>query len=171
MNVATFISPALHLRFALQSLLPLLLFPSNNAPQIVLYCVARCVSALLPRQQVASNWPSDRPIPTESKTFSVFAAVVWGSVMWLFDQRRQNLQGGLVNSMDCESAARSEAKKILADIKRCADLYVNAEKWQKYVLFALDWMPSLRSQFCMLTPPLAPPLSLFSLRTLIWHNK
>ncbi|PWN94774.1 hypothetical protein FA09DRAFT_332684 [Tilletiopsis washingtonensis] len=128
-------------------------FGERNAvnEQIVLYCVARCVSALLPRQQVASNWPSDRPIPTESKTFSVFAAVVWGSVMWLFDQRRQNLQGGLVNSMDY--------------------LYVNAEKWQKYVLFALDWMPSLRSQFCMLTPPLAPPLSLFSLRTLIWHNK
>lgn len=71
-------------------------------PQIVLYCVARCVSALLPREPVPSNYPSTKPIPTEAKTFSIFAAVVWGSVMWLFDQRRQNLQGGLVNSMDCE---------------------------------------------------------------------
>ena len=61
---------------------------------------------------------------------------------------------------------------MMADIKRCTDLYVNAEKWQKYVPFALDWMLSLRSQPCMLTPPLPPPLlSLFSLRTLIWHNK
>jgi len=46
---------------------------------------------------------------------------------------------------------------MMADIKRCTDLYVNAEKWQKYVLFALDWMPRLRSLPSMLTPPLSPP--------------
>ncbi|PWN39960.1 peroxisomal protein [Ceraceosorus guamensis] len=86
-------------------------FGERNAvnEQIVLYCIARVVSALLPREPVAENWPSHKPIPTDSKTFTIFAGLVWGAVMWTFDQRRQTLQNGLVNSMDY--------------------LYINAEKW------------------------------------------
>ncbi|CAO1631479.1 unnamed protein product [Sympodiomycopsis kandeliae] len=77
--------------------------------QIVLYSCARCISALLPRAEVPSNYPAKKPIPTDSKAFTIFAALVWGSVMWLFENRRVNLQNGLVNSMDY--------------------LYVSAEQW------------------------------------------
>ena len=77
--------------------------------QIVLYSCARCVSALLPRSQVPSSYPPNRPIPTDSKSFEIFAALVWGSVMYLFENKRIRLQNGLVNSMDY--------------------LYVNAEHW------------------------------------------
>jgi hypothetical protein len=51
---------------------------------------------------VPSSYPAKKPIPTDSKSFEMFAAVVWGSVMWLFENRRVNLNNGLVNSMDCE---------------------------------------------------------------------
>ncbi|PWN21411.1 peroxisomal membrane protein 4 [Microstroma glucosiphilum] len=77
--------------------------------QIVLYSCARCVSALLPRASVPSSYPAKKPIPTDAKSFEIFAALVWGSVMWLFENRRVNLNNGLVNSMDY--------------------LYVNAEHW------------------------------------------
>ncbi|CAO1637389.1 unnamed protein product [Parajaminaea phylloscopi] len=77
--------------------------------QIVLYSCARCVSALLPRAEVKPDYPARRPVPTDSKAFQVFAALVWGSVMWLFENRRTRLQNGLVNSMDY--------------------LYANAEVW------------------------------------------
>lgn len=70
--------------------------------QIVLYSCARCVSALLPRATVRPDYPSKRPVPTDSRAFAIFASLVWGSVMWLFENRRIRLQNGLVNSMDCE---------------------------------------------------------------------
>lgn len=57
---------------------------------------------MLPREPVPSNYPPNKVIPTEKRTFSIFAGLVWGAVMWLFKNRRQNLQGGLVNSMDCK---------------------------------------------------------------------
>ncbi|PWN31917.1 peroxisomal membrane protein 4 [Meira miltonrushii] len=78
--------------------------------QIVLYCIARCVASLLPREPVSADYPASKVIPIEKKTFSIFAALVWGCVMWLFKNRRQRLQGSLVSSMDY--------------------LYVNAEKWK-----------------------------------------
>ena len=34
-----------------------------------------------------------------AKAFAVVATLVWGSVMWLFENRKQTLQSGLVNSM------------------------------------------------------------------------
>lgn len=73
--------------------------------QIVLYSCARCVSALLPRAEVKPDYPAKKPIPTDSKSFEIFAALVWGCVMWLFENRRVRLQNGLVNSMDCECEA------------------------------------------------------------------
>ncbi|PWN28571.1 peroxisomal membrane protein 4 [Jaminaea rosea] len=68
--------------------------------QIVLYSCARCVSSLLPRAEVRPDYPAQKPIPTDSKSFEIFAALVWGCVMWLFENRRVRLQNGLVNSMD-----------------------------------------------------------------------
>ena len=40
-------------------------------------------------------------IPIDNTAHQIFAALTWGSVMWLFQNRRQFLNGGLVNSMDC----------------------------------------------------------------------
>lgn len=74
--------------------------------QIVLYCIARCVASLLPRETVSADYPASKVIPIEKKTFSIFAALVWGCVMWLFKNRRQRLQGSLVSSMDCECVQR-----------------------------------------------------------------
>ncbi|KDN45889.1 peroxisomal membrane protein 4 [Tilletiaria anomala UBC 951] len=86
-------------------------FGKRNAvnEQIVLYCTARVVSSLLPRQKVNVDWPAHKPIPTDKNVFQYFAAITWALVMWNFAERRQSLQNGLVNSMDY--------------------LYVNAEKW------------------------------------------
>lgn len=96
--------------------------PPSFLLQIVLYSCARCVSALLPRASVPSSYPAKRPIPTDAKSFEIFAAVVWGSVMWLFENRRVNLNNGLVNSMDCEyrrlvaeEAAAGGKRERLAD--------------------------------------------------------
>ncbi|WFD41284.1 uncharacterized protein MJAP1_004281 [Malassezia japonica] len=68
--------------------------------QIVLYCVGRCIASLLPRADVPSNYPSNKVIPVDNTSHQIFAALTWGWVMWLFTNRRQNLNGGLVNSMD-----------------------------------------------------------------------
>jgi peroxisomal membrane protein 4 len=69
------------------------------------------VASLLPREPVGPDYPSHKVIPIERKTFTIFAAVTWGCVMWLFKNRRQNLQGSLVSSMDY--------------------LYINAERWKE----------------------------------------
>lgn len=69
--------------------------------QIVLYCAARCLASLLPRAPVPDNYPPNKVIPIDNTAHQIFAALTWGSVMWLFQNRRQFLNGGLVNSMDC----------------------------------------------------------------------
>lgn len=71
--------------------------------QIVLYCVGRIVASFLPRAEVPPTYPPNRVIPVDDKAHQIFAAVTWGTVMWLFMNRRQRLNGGLVNSMDCTS--------------------------------------------------------------------
>ncbi|WFD30505.1 hypothetical protein MSPP1_001526 [Malassezia sp. CBS 17886] len=68
--------------------------------QIVLYCVSRCIASLLPRAEVPPSYPKNKVIPIDNTAHQIFAAVTWGTVMWLFVNRRQNLNGGLVNSMD-----------------------------------------------------------------------
>ncbi|WFD00506.1 hypothetical protein MYAM1_003255 [Malassezia yamatoensis] len=68
--------------------------------QIVLYCVGRCIASLLPRAEVPSDYPAKKVIPIDGTAHKIFAAVTWGTVMWLFVNRRQRLNGGLVNSMD-----------------------------------------------------------------------
>ncbi|WFC96587.1 hypothetical protein MBRA1_003248 [Malassezia brasiliensis] len=68
--------------------------------QIVLYCVGRCIASLLPRAKVPSDYPANKVIPIDNNAHQIFAAITWGTVMWLFVNRRQRLNGGLVNSMD-----------------------------------------------------------------------
>jgi peroxisomal membrane protein 4 len=40
-----------------------------------------------------------KPIPPDSRYFSVFAAITWGAVMWLFQHRPETVQPGMFNSM------------------------------------------------------------------------
>jgi peroxisomal membrane protein 4 len=69
----------------------------------VLYVCSRVVASFLPRAFAAPAKGSGtplRPIPPESRTFSAFAAVCWGLVMYLFRERGETLQAGMFNSMN-----------------------------------------------------------------------
>jgi len=83
-----------------------IVFGDRNAvnEQIVLYICSRVVASFLPRaKSPPSGSPrpanSKRPTPPDARLFSVFAALSWGAVMWLFSNREQNLQPGLHSSM------------------------------------------------------------------------
>ncbi|EJF66482.1 peroxisomal membrane protein 4 [Dichomitus squalens] len=70
--------------------------------QIVLYVCSRVVASFLARAKTPySNAPaaSGRPLPPDSRQFSIFAAVCWGAVMWLFKERGETIQPGMFNSM------------------------------------------------------------------------
>ncbi|EGN94549.1 hypothetical protein SERLA73DRAFT_188508 [Serpula lacrymans var. lacrymans S7.3] len=72
--------------------------------QIVLYVVSRVVASFIPRADAPySKSPSSggvtRPVPPDSRYFTVFAALSWGAVMWLFKHRGETIQPGMFNSM------------------------------------------------------------------------
>ncbi|KAF5313232.1 hypothetical protein D9619_003356 [Psilocybe cf. subviscida] len=85
------------------------IFSDRNAvnEQIVLYVVSRVVASFIPRasspynasaQSVLSG-PGTKPLPPDSRYFTVFAALSWGAVMWLFRHRGETIQPGMFNSM------------------------------------------------------------------------
>ncbi|KAL9715768.1 hypothetical protein Ac2012v2_000210, partial [Leucoagaricus gongylophorus] len=86
-----------------------LVFGERNAvnEQIVLYVVSRVVSAFIPRASSPYNTSPQsslasstvKPVPPDSRYFSLFAALAWGSVMWLFQNRGETIQPGMFNSM------------------------------------------------------------------------
>lgn len=43
--------------------------------------------------------PYPRARPPNARLFEIYAAVTWGAVMYLFKERRDTLQGGMINSM------------------------------------------------------------------------
>ncbi|KAJ7357032.1 Tim17/Tim22/Tim23/Pmp24 family-domain-containing protein [Mycena albidolilacea] len=73
--------------------------------QIVLYVVSRVVASFIPRSSSpysSSSPPAPgtvRPAPPDSRYFTMFAALSWGAVMWLFENRGETVQPGLFNSM------------------------------------------------------------------------
>ena len=80
--------------------------PCLLSTKIVLYVVSRVIASFLPRAGTPySKAPSSdvttlvRPVPPDSRYFSVFAALAWGAVMWLFKHRGQSIQPGMFNSM------------------------------------------------------------------------
>lgn len=75
------------------------LTPVNE--QIVLYCIGRIASALLPRAKVSPDHRKGDVIPIDKTAFKICAAVTWGTIMWLFVHKRERLNRGLVSSMDC----------------------------------------------------------------------
>jgi len=84
-----------------------IVFGDRNAinEQIVLYVCSRVVASFIPRARSRSPDPSrpvntvQKPIPPDARLFSMFAALSWGAVMWLFAHRGQTLQPGLHSSM------------------------------------------------------------------------
>ncbi|THH32343.1 hypothetical protein EUX98_g1847 [Antrodiella citrinella] len=72
--------------------------------QIVLYVCSRVVASFIPRASSpyamsSTATSSVRPVPPDSKYFSVFAAVCWGAVMWLYQHKGETIQPGMFNSM------------------------------------------------------------------------
>jgi len=78
-------------------------FGDRNAvnEQIVLYVCSRVVASFIPRSPSPTLEPGApvKPLPPNSRYFSIFAAVVWGAVMWLFEHRGQTIQPGMFSSM------------------------------------------------------------------------
>ncbi|KAF9535529.1 Tim17/Tim22/Tim23/Pmp24 family-domain-containing protein [Crepidotus variabilis] len=84
-------------------------FGDRNAvnEQIVLYVVSRVVASFIPRATQPYNAASGstragsavKPIPPNSRYFTVFAALSWGAVMYLFRHRGETIQPGMFNSM------------------------------------------------------------------------
>ncbi|CCO27766.1 Peroxisomal membrane protein 4 AltName: Full=24 kDa peroxisomal intrinsic membrane protein [Rhizoctonia solani AG-1 IB] len=91
--------------------------------QIVLYVCSRVVASFIPRAfpSPPHNPNGDvlipaRSVPPDSRIFSVFAAVSWGAVMWLFKYRPETLQPGMANSMQYlyrDSEAWNNLKTLL----------------------------------------------------------
>jgi len=74
--------------------------------QIVLYVVSRVVASFIPRSSSPyspsaspANSSAVRPRPPDSRYFSLFAALSWGAVMWLFKNRGETIQPGMFSSM------------------------------------------------------------------------
>jgi hypothetical protein len=72
--------------------------------QIVLYVCSRVVASFLPRAGSARGLDTTgdgtvKPVPPDSRYFSLFAAMSWGAVMWLFQHRGETLQPGMFNAM------------------------------------------------------------------------
>ncbi|KAL4071555.1 Tim17/Tim22/Tim23/Pmp24 family-domain-containing protein [Scleroderma yunnanense] len=75
--------------------------------QIVLYVVSRVLASFLPRAGTPYSGSSSpttesvvvRPIPPDARYFSIFAALSWGAVMWLFKNRGEAIQPGMFSSM------------------------------------------------------------------------
>jgi len=86
-----------------------IVFGDRNAvnEQIVLYVVSRVLASFLPRAgtpystSLHSQTRSSivKPIPPDSRYFTLFAALTWGAVMWLFHHRGETIQPGMFNSM------------------------------------------------------------------------
>jgi len=76
-------------------------FGDRNAinEQIVLYVCSRVVASFLPRAGTTTAEGRVRPIPPDARIFSLFAAMTWGAVMWLFKYRGETIQPGMFSSM------------------------------------------------------------------------
>lgn len=45
------------------------------------------------------GYPYPKSQPPDAMIFKIYAAIAWGSVMYLFRHKREKLQGGMVSSM------------------------------------------------------------------------
>ena len=80
----------------------LIQWPKADNKKVVLYICSRVIASLIPRATPKQQSPTAavvKPIPPDSRYFSVFAALVWGSVMWLYEHKGETIQPGMFNSM------------------------------------------------------------------------
>lgn len=76
------------------------LTPSDNSSlQIVLYVVSRVLASFIPRDPTVSS-PPGKAVPPNPRHFSIFAALAWGAVMWIFQERGETIQPGMLSSMN-----------------------------------------------------------------------
>jgi len=70
--------------------------------QIVLYVVSRVLASFIPRDSSAKPPSSGavKPIPPNARHFSIFAALAWGGVMWIFQEHGETIQPGMFSSMN-----------------------------------------------------------------------
>lgn len=102
--------------------------------QIVLYTSSRVMASFLPRAETRKDWPAGKPKPPQKAWFAAYATITWGLVMFLHEYRRETLQSGMVNSMDCKYHFRfclGLMKRLLTQLLLPTDLYHNAEKWDR----------------------------------------
>ncbi|OBZ79788.1 Peroxisomal membrane protein 4 [Grifola frondosa] len=53
----------------------------------------------LPYAMASTASSAVKPVPPDAKHFSIFAALCWGAVMWLFTERGETIQPGMFSSM------------------------------------------------------------------------
>jgi peroxisomal membrane protein 4 len=72
--------------------------------QIVLYVTSRVVATIIPRASPppapSASTPYPPPVSPSSTYFSIFAALTWGAVMYLFNERNYAIQRGMWSSMN-----------------------------------------------------------------------
>jgi peroxisomal membrane protein 4 len=79
--------------------------PSSRVRQIVLYVSSRVLASFIPRAGTTASASASggeaqvKPIPPDARLFSLFAALSWGAVMWLFKHRGESIQPGMFSSM------------------------------------------------------------------------
>ena len=91
-------------RFALAFPAPRRQVLTYDGTKVVLYICSRVIASFIPRAtpkqyQQERSTAAVKPVPPDSRYFSVFAAVVWGCVMWLFEHKGETIQPGMFNSM------------------------------------------------------------------------
>lgn len=77
--------------------------------QIVLYVLSRVVTSFFPREPsripasaqtaTATGVGKGKAQPLDKRVFEMMAALVWGTVMYQFNNERERLAGGMVSSM------------------------------------------------------------------------
>ena len=73
----------------------------------MLYVLSRVLASFFPRASQSNRTDSGlsqassgvKPIPPDARYFTVFAALSWGAVMYLFRHRGETIQPGMFNAM------------------------------------------------------------------------
>lgn len=79
-------------------------FGNRNAinEQIVLYVASRVLASFIPRAsdaKIIMTPDGIRPIPPNSRLFTIFASLAWGGALWMFTHHGESLQPGMWSSM------------------------------------------------------------------------
>ena len=70
--------------------------------------MSRVVATILSRDRTSARASTPAPLPgvparpvePDARQFSIFAAIAWGAVMWLFNNKGEAIQPGMWSSMN-----------------------------------------------------------------------